>query len=98
MPMPKGYKVAQGYSTRKSLGGSSYQDISKEMTKIGHKMNHSTARNIFVDALRKVAKEIVTLYKVEHEDKDLTKIARNPIFQDAIVEFMRENKYDRTIK
>ena len=98
MPMPKGHVVAHGYSTRKALGGDSYQDISVKMTEIGYKMNHSTARNIFVDALRKVAKEMVSLYDIDCEDKDLTTIARNPNFQDAIIEFMREGMNDRIVK
>jgi len=92
MPMPKGYKVKSGYSTQKMLGGDSYQVISNKMTEMGHKMNHSTARNIFIDALKKIAKEVADLYEVKCEDKDLVSIARNPIFQDAIIQFMRENK------
>lgn len=91
MPMPKGHKMNVGYSTRKTLGGESYHTISSKMTEQGHKMNHSTARNVFVSALKKIAKNVVGVYGVNCDDKELTRIAKDPRFQDAIVEFMREN-------
>ena len=52
MPMPKGHKLENGYSTSKSLGGDSYQEISDKMSDQGFKMNHSTARNVFVNSLK----------------------------------------------
>ena len=54
-------------------------------------MNHSTARNIFISALKKIAKDVSSVYDVKCDDEDLTRIAKDPRFQDAIVEFMREN-------
>jgi len=90
--MPKGHKTEGGYSTSKSLGGDSFHSISDKMCEQGHKMNHSTARNIFISALKKIAKDVSTVYDVKCDDDDLTRIAKDPRFQDAIVEFMRENK------
>ena len=89
MPMPKGHKVNTGYSTSKSLGGDSYHSISTKMTDKGHKMNHSTARNVFVNALKKIAQDVVNVYGVECDDVEITRIAKDPRFQDAVVEFMR---------
>ena len=91
MPMPKGHKMNAGYSTRKTLGGESYHAISDMMTEKGHKMNHSTARNVFVSALKKIAKNVVGVYGVHCDDDEITRIAKDPRFQDAVVEFMREN-------
>ena len=92
MPMPKGHKIANGYATRKALGGDSYQDISFKMSDKGFKMNHSTARNVFVNSLKKIAKNVANMYDVDCDDREITRIAKDPRFQDAIVEFMRESK------
>ena len=92
MPMPKGHKSATGYSTSKVLGGDSFHSISDKMCEKGHKMNHSTARNLFISALKKIAKDVTAVYDVKCSDEDLIRIAKDPRFQDAVVEFMKENK------
>ena len=50
MSMPKGFKSRNGYATTKSLGGISYHKVAEEMNESGFKMNHSTARNVFVNS------------------------------------------------
>ena len=55
MPMPKGYKKETGYGSKKTLGGMSYHQIAEEMKQKDFKMNHSTARNVFVSGLMKIA-------------------------------------------
>ena len=65
MPMPKGYKKKTGYGSAKSLGGKSYHDIAKQMNEKSYKMNHSTARNLFVSGLTKIAENITKLYADE---------------------------------
>ena len=95
MPMPKGHKLENGYSTSKSLGGDSYQEISDKMSDQGFKMNHSTARNVFVNSLKKIAKDVTSLYDIDCDDGELSRIAKDPRFQGAIVEFMRESKSER---
>ena len=95
MPMPKGFKSENGYSTKKSLGGKSYQEISNIMSEKGYKMNHSTARNVFVSSLEKIARDVVGLYNLPTDDKSINRISKDPRFQDAIVNFMREIEYER---
>ena len=57
MSMPKGFKIHRGYATVDSdSGGLGYREIAEKMTSDGCKMNHSTARNIFISAM---GKEIV---------------------------------------
>jgi hypothetical protein len=90
MPMPKGHKMSAGYSTNKNLGGDSYHDISDKMSEMGHKMNHSTARNLFINALKKIAKDVTNTYGVNCDDVEITRIAKDPRFQSAIIELMRE--------
>jgi|TARA_R100000426_G_scaffold87289_2_gene71199 hypothetical protein len=94
MPMPKGFKSENGYSTKKSLGGKSYQEISNIMSEKGYKMNHSTARNVFVSSLEKIARDVVGLYNLPTDDKSINRISKDPRFQDAIVNFMREIEYE----
>ena len=90
MSMPKGFKSENGYGTIKSLGGKSYHDIASEMNESGFKMNHSTARNIFVSSLMKIATKVTATYDLKLDEKAIKKIAINPSFQEAISEFMNE--------
>ena len=95
MSMPKGFKSQNGYATSKSLSGKTYHEISDIMQEKGYKMNHSTARNVFVSSLKKIASEITTLYDLNLNDSDIKRIAIDPRFQEAIREFMFEKTNDR---
>ena len=53
-------------------------------------MNHSTARNVYVKALMKIASEVTSLYDTDVDQKKLKKIAINPEFQETIRDFMDE--------
>ena len=96
MSMPKGHKSANGYSTTKSLGGMTYHQIADEMNDRGYKMNHSTARNVFVSGLMKIANNISKMQGHNFDNKKLKKIAIDPRFQEAVAEYMRESEYDRS--
>ena len=90
MPMPKGYKSTNGYATKNDLGGKTYHEISDELQSQGFKMNHSTARNVFVNSLEKIAKNVTDLYQLDLDSKELKRIAKDPRFQTAIMSFMYE--------
>ena len=90
MSMPKGYKKETGYGTAKSLGGKSYHQIANRMNELNYKMNHSTARNLFVNGLIKIAGNICNLYERNLSAEDIKKIAIDPRFQEAVAEYMRE--------
>jgi hypothetical protein len=92
--MPKGYKKETGYGTSKSLGGLSYHDIAKEMNEKKFKMNHSTARNLFVNGLMKIANELSILHDQKLNKDQIKKIAIDPRFQEAVAEYMREIQHD----
>ena len=98
MPMPKGYKKETGYGSSKTLGGMSYQQIAKEMNKKDFKMNHSTARNIFVTGLMKIAEGVANLHDVQYSQKEIKKIAIDPRFQEAVSEYMKEIEYEQLQK
>tara|TARA_R110002124_G_scaffold57542_8_gene161020 strand:+ start:713 stop:997 length:285 start_codon:yes stop_codon:yes gene_type:complete len=93
--MPKGFKSENGYSTKKTLGGKSYHEISSLMSEKGYKMNHSTARNVFVSSLEKIARDVVKLYDIASDEKSINRISKDPRFQDAIVSFMREIEHEK---
>lgn len=93
MAMPKGFKSQNGYGTSKQFDGKTYHEIAGELNDQGYKMNHSTARNVYVKALMKIASEVTDLYDVSMDEKELKKIAINPEFQETIRDFMDELNY-----
>ncbi len=88
MSMPKGYKIERGYATVNDLGGLDYRSIAKEMTDAGFKMNHATARNVFVRGMSKIAKEVCDVYGETSTEKRRKAIAIDPTFQNTIAELI----------
>ena len=88
--MPKGFKVENGYATNAELGGKSYQQIANSMTDKGFKMNHSTARNIHVNGLVKIAKSVTDLHGLQLSEQDIIKIAKDPRFQIGICDIIKD--------
>ena len=84
MSMPKGHKVDNGYGTTSNLGGKSYSEISEIMTSRGDKMNHSTARNVFLSSMKKIASSTCKLYGLDVNDAQIKKIACDPRFQEGV--------------
>ena len=87
MSMPKGHKVETGYATvsgdENCLG---YREIAEKMTSDGHVMNHSTARNVFLRAMRKIAEPISENYG----GPTAQKLAQDPRFQSCVQEIITE--------
>tara|TARA_R110001583_G_scaffold54374_2_gene166508 strand:- start:548 stop:826 length:279 start_codon:yes stop_codon:yes gene_type:complete len=89
--MPKGYKSEQGYATVGSENdGLGYREIAEKMTEEGHKMNHSTARNIFLSAMSKIAKDLSVLYGNDTDSETITHLAKDPRFQSGIMMIMQD--------
>jgi len=87
MPMPKGYQSKFGYATVSSQDGClTYREIAEEMTADGDKINHSTARNIFLRAMNKIADSVVAV----HSEGTAAEMAEDPRFQEAIQELASE--------
>jgi len=88
MPMPKGYTSNFGYATVSSDEGClTYREIAEVMTDGGDKINHSTARNIFLRAMRKIANKVVS---TDDNNCDPDVVAEDPRFQEAIQELAAE--------
>ena len=92
MSMPKGYKVERGYATVNDLNGLDYRSIAEKMSEDGQKMNHATARNVFVRGMSKIAREVCVMYGQECTPVNLKSVAINPNFQSAIAEMIVEIK------
>ncbi len=92
MSMPKGHKSKHGYATISSIeGGMDYRTIAEKMTAEGHKMNHATARNVFLKAMRKIAEPVHDLFDMSLEEDDLIRTAKDPRFQESIVEIIEDH-------
>ena len=87
MSMPKGHKVETGYATVNGEDGClGYREIAEKMTDQGHIMNHSTARNVFLRAMQKIAMPITESYG----GSDAQKLANDPRFQSCVQEIISE--------
>lgn len=91
MTMPKGYKSKFGYATVSNTG-LGFQEIAEQMTKAGDKMNHATARNVLLRALKKLSVPICQLHGVKKEslETEALKTACDPRFQEAICKFLED--------
>ena len=88
MSMPKGHKSKFGYATvKQDHGGMDYRTIAEKMTDSGHKMNHATARNVFLKAMKKLAGPVCEAY--EHDGMgSVDQISRDPRFQSCMTEMV----------
>ena len=75
MSMPAGKSFNHGYGSR-ALEGMGYREIAERMTKAGDKMNHSTARNVVLRALEKIAQPLVDIVSNDM-GTDATTVARD---------------------
>jgi hypothetical protein len=90
MSMPLGFKSEHGYATvRSNEGGFGYREIAETMTDRGFKMNHSTARNIFLSAMYKIASDVCKLYDQESDDTNIKRISSDPRFQSGILDVLK---------
>lgn len=86
MSMPKGHKSKSGYASVKGTG-LGYREMAERMTASGDKMNHATARNVFLSAMKKIVAPIRTSVGSTQDTED---IIRDPRFQSALQEIISE--------
>jgi len=90
--MPRGHKVKNGYASVASLAGADdYKLIAKKCTEMGHKMGHSTARNVLLSAMMKVADALHRSQGNIYTNRQLFEIARNPTFQSGVADILNGN-------
>ena len=91
MSMPKGFKSEHGYATvGDDFGGMDYRTIAEKMTENGHKMNHATARNVFLRAMKKLAITACEMYGADLDNPTMEKTVRDPRFQESMIELVTE--------
>jgi hypothetical protein len=96
MSMPRGYKSEHGYATNKTFsGGEDYRTIASVMTQKGFKMNHATARNVFLSALRKIAKPVHQINNLPTSEDTLQKTAKDPRFQAGVAEILNSINFPK---
>lgn len=88
MAMPKGHKMSQGYAT--VAEGLDYRAISEIMTERGFKMNHATARNVLLSAMRSLAADILKSQGDEVSLDKVERVARSPQFQSGIADMLSD--------
>tara|TARA_Y100000034_G_C6902971_1_gene418105 strand:+ start:2866 stop:3159 length:294 start_codon:yes stop_codon:yes gene_type:complete len=93
MPMPKGHKSKHGYATVGLHGGLGYREIAETMTESGDVMNHSTARNVFIKAMKKIARDACSSSGVRCTDTDIERIATDPRFQSGLIDIITNEPY-----
>ena len=93
MSMPIGHKTLGGYATIADIeGAADYRKIAEVMTLSGVKMNHSTARNIFLSAMRKIAKPVSAFNSAKTDELSIDATSRDPRFQIGVAEILFEMK------
>jgi hypothetical protein len=91
MSMPKGFKSRKGYATITEIpGGMDYRRIAERMSADGDKMNHATARNVFLKAMMKIAGPIHELYQMDTSEDSVMRTAKDPEFQAGVVDMLDE--------
>jgi len=90
MPMPKNHKVKRGYATvDPSWGGLDFRRIAEHMTEEGNRMNHSTARNVFLSAMRSIAERAILDTGGELSEVRVKQLSSHPMFQRGVAEVLR---------
>ena len=90
MSMPKGHKSEHGYATvTTEYGGMDYRTIAEKMNEAGYKMNHATARNVFLKAMQKIARPVCEINDV-HDEQSIYRTSRDPRFQEGITEIIKD--------
>jgi len=80
------------YVTVKNVG-LGLHDIAKVMTNEGHKMNHSTVRNIINRSFIKIAENISKNYDLKYTDEEIFNIAKSPQFQESVIELLKRKQW-----
>ena len=90
MTMPRGHKVKRGYATiNPGWGGLDFRSIAEKMTENGDRMNHSTARNVFLSAMRSIAERAIIDTGGTPTESSVKQVAQHPMFQSGVAEVLR---------
>jgi len=91
MSMPNGSKFKNGYATVSSdFGGLEYRAIAERMAADGDEISISTARNLVLRALEKIARELCILQGISPEllDAESKRVSLDPRFQESMASML----------
>jgi hypothetical protein len=91
MSMPTGSKFKNGYATVSSdFGGMEYRLIVEKMAEDGDTISVSTARNLLLRSLEKIAREVCVLQGVKDEnlDAEAHRVSLDPRFQESMASIL----------
>ena len=91
MSMPKGKKFDNGYCSISSIPNEkNYKQISVACGEKGIKIGPSNARNVLLNAMKKIAKPICEDNNRQSSEDEIMKIAKSPDFQMSVAELIKE--------
>jgi hypothetical protein len=91
MSMPTGSKFSNGYATVSAdFGGLEYRAIAERMAADGDEISVSTARNLVLRALEKIAREMCILQGVPADklDAETKRVSLDPRFQESMASML----------
>ena len=91
MSMPTGSKFKNGYATVSSdFGGMEYRAIAEKMAEDGDDISVSTARNLVLRALEKIAREVCILQGTPADklDEESKRVSLDPRFQESMASML----------
>lgn len=94
MALRKGSKIDRGYATV-DTDGVNYREISEVMTEMGWTMNHSSARNYVLRAMKKFAAGFAEAHGIELTDEQVSAAATAPVFQSFMGEVLNAVEVER---
>ena len=68
--------------------GCHYREIADILTEMGHVMNHSTVRNYVLRTMKKIAHAYVNKKSISLTEKEISDVAKNPMFQSAVADML----------
>jgi len=96
MALKKGSKIERGYATIAEDDGVNYREISEVMTEMGWTMNHSSARNYVLRAMRKFADAYQTHAGVQAR-QGTEELAKSPGFQSFMSDVLWRLESERKV-
>jgi hypothetical protein len=70
--------------------GVNYRQIAEKLTSMGHKMNHSTARNYVLRTMHKILSEINEKWNLNIPYNKFDDITKSSLFQSAISDILHD--------
>lgn len=68
--------------------GIDFRTIAKKMTAAGYKMNHATARNLFMEVVEQFIKGITSELKINTSKMNIEEMLKEPMIHEALTDIL----------